>query len=123
MKVLLIEDQPAIAKIAVLLIRSKMDASVEVAETGAEARQMSRQQVYDLVVTDVNLPDGSGYDVVRALREDPRFSGTVMVALSAYGRSEQYEIAREAGCDDYMSKPLDPAKLSEIYHHHAAVTS
>ena len=61
----------------------------------------------DLVLLDMNLPDGSGYDLLRRLRADPATRGLRVVALSADAMPEQVQKAMAAGFDDYWTKPVD----------------
>jgi signal transduction histidine kinase/ActR/RegA family two-component response regulator len=61
----------------------------------------------DLVLLDMNLPDGSGYDLLREIRADPATHGLRVVALSADAMPEQVHKAMAAGFDDYWTKPVD----------------
>ncbi len=61
----------------------------------------------DLVLLDMNLPDGSGYDLLRRLRADPATRELPVVALSADAMPEQIQKAMAAGFDDYWTKPVD----------------
>lgn len=61
----------------------------------------------DLVLLDMNLPDGSGYDLLREIRADPATQGLRVVALSADAMPQQVHKAMAAGFDDYWTKPVD----------------
>ncbi len=76
---------------------------VDTAETGAEAIASYERRQPDLVVLDLNLPDGDGFDVVRRIREH---SGTPIIVLSARGGETDKVNALDLGADDYMTKPF-----------------
>ncbi|TMF66201.1 MAG: response regulator [Chloroflexi bacterium] len=76
---------------------------VETAETGADAKATYDRRPPDLVVLDLNLPDGDGFEVVRHIRER---SGTPIIVLSARGGEEDKVTALDSGADDYMTKPF-----------------
>jgi CheY-like chemotaxis protein len=63
------------------------------------------------VLLDMQLPDMSGLEVIRALRADPETRGLRIVVLSASAMPEEVDQARSAGADHYWTKPLDYAKF------------
>jgi two-component system, sensor histidine kinase and response regulator len=78
------------------------------AATGREALEAVRLERPDLVLLDVNLPDISGIDVCRQIREDPQISGTVVVQISASATSApQAILALDTGADLYLTEPVD----------------
>ena len=68
----------------------------------------------DLVLIDVQLPDVDGLEVTRWLRADPATSGLRIVALTAYAMTGDEDKARAAGCDGYISKPIDTRSLPNV---------
>jgi CheY-like chemotaxis protein len=67
-----------------------------------------------LVVLDLNLPDGDGLDLARKLKTDQRTAGCAILACTAGAMSGDRERALEAGCDAYMSKPIDTREFSTL---------
>src|SRR5205823_690786 len=76
---------------------------VETAETAGDAIASYERKQPDLVVLDLNLPDGDGFEVVRRIREH---SGTPIIVLSARGGETDKVNALDLGADDYMTKPF-----------------
>ena len=64
-----------------------------------------------LIVMDLNLPGITGYEATRTLKADPVTAGIPVVALTAQAMRGDEQKAREAGCDAYLTKPLDAAVL------------
>lgn len=114
LNILLVEDQESVGKISLLLLRKRFGERVRWVQSGEEAIEAARQEVPQLVLVDVSLPDMCGYDVARRLRADGCFAETKIVALSGFDRTEQRPLALEAGCDDYLCKPLDIRDLDRL---------
>jgi CheY-like chemotaxis protein len=67
-----------------------------------EAKQIAAAQHYDLLVSDISMPDGSGLDLVRSLKS----SGVKAIAISGFGTDEDLERSRQAGFDEHITKPV-----------------
>lgn len=67
----------------------------------------------DAVITDINMPKMDGYEVVRQLRANPRFSKTPILVLTTEAETEKRDLARKAGATGWMVKPFDPDRLVE----------
>lgn len=67
----------------------------------------------DLILMDIFLPEQDGYQALEALRSDPRFKDTLIVAVTADASQENMERARRAGFDGFIGKPLDPDRFPE----------
>ena len=114
MKILLVEDHPALAEISCRLLRDLHGHEVSLAATGAEALAAAGLAIPDLVLVDLNLPDMTGYEIAKRLRRDPRFDRTVLVAVTGFGSVVDDEHAREAGIDAHFRKPMDFDVLDEL---------
>jgi signal transduction histidine kinase len=79
---------------------------VDAARDGAEALELLRQNRPDLVLTDVMMPEVSGLDLTRAIKEDPSLRHIPVILLTARGESEGALEGYEAGADDFVSKPF-----------------
>jgi signal transduction histidine kinase/ActR/RegA family two-component response regulator len=81
---------------------------VMTAEDVQGALALARQHEFDLLVSDVGLPDGSGLDLMRALSAEKRIPG---IALTGFGRDDDVRRSKEAGFDEHMTKPVSITKL------------
>ena len=77
------------------------------AKDGETALQLARTEKPDLILMDVLMPGMDGYEATRQLRADPATNELVVVALTASASKEEQERALAAGCDGYISKPID----------------
>jgi CheY-like chemotaxis protein len=84
-----------------LLVRRKY--SVRAASTAGEARALARQEVFDLVISDIGLPDGTGYDLMKELKARYGIPG---ISLTGYGMEEDVLKSRAAGFVQHLTKPV-----------------
>jgi CheY-like chemotaxis protein len=118
LSVLVVDDNRDSAEMLQVLL-GMLGHSVSVAHTGRAALESVANTNPHVVLLDIGLPDMTGYDVAREIRA----SGAApvrLVALTGWGREEGGEAAAEAGFDQYITKPADPALLERILHEAAA---
>jgi two-component system CheB/CheR fusion protein len=108
--ILLIEDDPDIREALALLLRHE-GAEVVVSECARDAATVAARRSFDIVLSDLGLPDVSGERLIGQLRQTT--SGqTKIVAITGYPEPRQSR-ARQAGADSVFTKPLDWARLVE----------
>jgi CheY-like chemotaxis protein len=111
LKILLAEDDMRTVYALSALMRGK-GAQVLVADNGAEALQLLDQHPdVDGVLMDIMMPKMDGYEAMRRLRTDPRFSALPVIALTAKAMKGEQERCLAAGASDYLTKPVDVARL------------
>ena len=111
-KVLVVEDQ----SFNLLLMRLLMERAghrVLTAKTAEEGMEIARRETPDLILMDVTLPGMSGLEATRLLKSEPRTRGICIVGLSAHALKGDAERALIAGCDGYVTKPIDTRTLPE----------
>jgi DNA-binding response OmpR family regulator len=81
------------------------------AESGPEAVEVALLDTPDLIILDVMMPKLDGYDVARQIRAEPATAHVPILMFSAKGRVEDKAAGYEAGVDDYLTKPVHPAKM------------
>src|SRR3954447_2007854 len=106
-RILFVEDEASIAEPFASALRREGFEPV-LARTAAEALARAEQQAPDLVLLDLNLPDGDGRDVARELRRD---SDVPIVMLTARGTETDKIVGLELGADDYVVKPFSGAEV------------
>ncbi len=104
--VLIVEDTPVNLKVMrVLLTRQGFD--VRTATTAEEALQVLKEFTPRIVLTDIQLPGMDGLDLIRRLKCDPSTHDTIVLAVTAFAMKGDEVRAFEAGCDGYVTKPID----------------
>jgi len=107
MRILVVEDDQLLNK--TLCYNLTLEGfSVDSATTKATARQLSMKQDYDLIVLDINLPDGNGFDFCCEIKE--RRPDTAVIFLTARDMENDQLRGFELGADDYVTKPF-PMKV------------
>ena len=106
-RVLVCDDEPQILR-ALRVVLREAGYQVVPAATAGEALDLAAVQPPDAAIVDLVLPDGSGIDVCRSLRE---WSSMPILVLSAVGDEDDKVRALEAGADDYVVKPFAPREL------------
>ena len=81
--------------------------AVQTAEDATQALRILGTDRPRLILMDVQMPGIDGLELTRRLRQDPSLNGVPIVAFSAYAMAAEMENAREAGCDGYITKPID----------------
>lgn len=123
MTVLVIDDNPVNLKLASAVLRAA-GHDVMQAEDAEQALRQLESSVPQLVLTDIALPGISGLELTRRLKADPRYAHLPVVALTASAMKGDEAKVLAAGCDAYISKPLDtrtlPAQLARILEERGA---
>ena len=105
-RVLVVEDEPAIAE-SISYALKRDGYSVSIAPTVADAER--ELETVDLVVLDLILPDGSGFDLLGQIRQ--RGTGIAVIILSSRDEEADRVAALETGADDYVTKPFSPREI------------
>ena len=109
-KLLLIDDDPNL----ILLVKDYLEFrgyQVMTAENGREALDLLEQDIPDMIICDVMMPEMDGYALVKHIREEPRTNRIPVLFLSAKGQSQDRVKGLNEGADVYMVKPFEPEEL------------
>jgi two-component system, chemotaxis family, CheB/CheR fusion protein len=106
LRILLVEDDAETAGSLTALLELE-GARVFTAATAPDALRMLGSEPVDAIVSDISLPDMNGYELMRRIRADDRWSGIYTVALTGHDREGDIQAARDAGFDVHLAKPLD----------------
>ena len=109
-RILVVEDQEDNRAILRDLLQSVGYELIE-AVNGEEALSMAVKHKPDLILMDIQLPVVDGYEATRRIKAEPALLGIPVIAVTSYALSGDEEKAREAGCDDYVTKPFSPRDL------------
>jgi two-component system, sensor histidine kinase and response regulator len=109
-RVLLVEDNEINQEVAMGQLEDA-EVFVDLAENGEIALQMVKDNDYDLVLMDMQMPVMDGIEATRALRANPDYSGLPIIAMTANAMASDREACLEAGMNDHIAKPIDPDQL------------
>jgi PAS domain S-box-containing protein len=118
LRVLVVDDNRSAAKMLGMLIRA-WGGDARVAHDGAEALEVAEQFQPEVALLDLGMPTINGYDVARRLRDEPWGERMVLIAITGWSQEEHKRLAREAGFDHHLAKPVDPDLLRELLTGHA----
>ena len=105
----LVADDNEMNRLLLRTLLGKLDVKCDLAENGARALELLCARSYDLVLLDMEMPVMDGWQTIAHIRNDARLACLDVVALTAHAVGGSAERCLAAGCDDYLSKPLDTA--------------
>ncbi|MBC8257874.1 MAG: response regulator [SAR324 cluster bacterium] len=109
-KILVVEDDPIII-ISLEFLMEQNGYQVLTAINGEDALELAKRQLPDLILLDVMLPGGSGYEICHKLRALKKMTKTKIVLLTARGRGVDVQKGLDAGADTYITKPFSTVDL------------
>ncbi len=112
-RILIVEDNPENMRLLEMALRATNYTLLK-ATDGEEALDMVMREQPDLIIMDIQLPKMNGFEVTRKLRNNPAFSHTPIIAITAYAMKGDKERVIESGCDAYLSKPINTRELPEV---------
>lgn len=120
-KILIVEDNELNMKLFTDLLET---SGYEIVGTrdGTEALGLARQHRPDLILMDIQLPEVSGLDVTRWIKEDDELSDIPVIAVTAFAMKGDEERIREGGCEAYISKPISIGRFLETVRHYLGET-
>lgn len=112
-KILIVEDNAKNMRLFSMILKAAGYIVLEAID-GTEALARAVQEHPDLILMDVQIPGLSGLQVTEKLRQIPGFERVPIIAVSAYAMKGDRERIIEAGCDTYLSKPINTRELSSV---------
>ena len=110
-RILVVEDVEFNRDLIVQLLEDEYE--ILTATDGAEGLEVAERERPDLILMDLSLPVMDGWEAVRRVKASEALRGIPVIALSAHAMKGDEDRARQSGCDDYLSKPLDEDLLFE----------
>lgn len=110
-RVLVVDDEADIRELLLLTLQ-RMGHEADAAESCVEAKKLLAENTYQLCLTDMRLPDGTGLDVLHHISEN--YAAIPVAVITAFGSAENAVAALKAGAFDYLAKPISLKQLREI---------
>ena len=111
-KILIVDDNQDSRELTVKVLKNRGYRIIE-ARDGEEALEKALAEKPDLILMDISIPKINGYEVTRRLKSQADFKATPIIALTAHAMKGDKEKALEAGCDGYISKPINVHELPD----------
>ena len=115
MKILVVDDFSTMRRIVRNLLKEIGYANVEEAEDGAAAIQKLKSSKFDFVVSDINMPNMNGFELLRQVRADPELKEIPVLLVTAEAKKEDIINAAQCGASGYIVKPFTKATLEEKF--------
>ena len=117
--ILVVDDAPMIRRIIKNILKELGFKNIDEAEDGAVALQKLRSNKYDFVITDWNMPNLTGIELVQEIRKDPALKHIPIMMITAEAKKENIILALKSGVNNYIVKPFTPenvkAKIMQIF--------
>ncbi|WP_371875615.1 CheR family methyltransferase [Duganella aceris] len=113
LRVLIVDDSPDVVESFQILLEME-GVIVSTALSGREALKLIDAQVFDIIISDIGMPEMDGYSFMRQVRARPAAAGIPAIALTGFGRSKDVELARGAGFTSHLSKPASVEQLMQL---------
>jgi two-component system, chemotaxis family, CheB/CheR fusion protein len=105
LRILVVDDSAENAEALQYFVETE-GGEARAATGAAEALLIAESEAFDLIISDISMPEINGYQLLRELRKRPHTASVPAIALTGYGRSEDAERTREAGYFAHMTKPV-----------------
>ena len=116
LKFLIVDDFSTMRRIIRGLLKEMGCLNADEAEDGAVALNMLKQNKYDFVVSDINMPNVNGFDLLKAIKADDNLKHLPVLMVTAEARKEDIVLAAQMGASGYIVKPFTKATLEEKLH-------
>jgi len=113
-KILIAEDSPTMRSLIASAITAEGDYDIIEAANGFEALRVLPRESVDLIITDINMPDINGLELISFLKKDERFRLTPLVIITTEGSERDRERGLALGADAYLVKPFNPDDLQQL---------
>jgi two-component system chemotaxis response regulator CheY len=114
MRILVVDDSRAMRAYVRGALLGSFDCTVVEASSGFEAIRLLPRDLYDVVVTDINMPDINGLELIRLVRRSERHGQVPIVIISTLSSTDDHQRALALGANEYLTKPFEPADIVRV---------
>lgn len=109
--ILIADDSATMRAMLVAIVEGLGDYQIVEASSGFEALRLLPRDSVDLILTDINMPDINGLELISYLRSNPNYKDIPVFIISTEGSAKDIEKGRQLGADEYVVKPFSPDAL------------
>ena len=113
-KILITEDSPTMRSLLVSTIETLEGYEIVEAASGFEALRLLPRENVDLIITDINMPDINGLELISYVKNNPNYRHIPLFIISTESSEKDREKGLALGADEYLVKPFNPQKLQEM---------
>ncbi len=114
MKVLVVEDSSAMRNVIASTAEEVAGVTAVQAQNGFEALKLLPSGDFALIITDINMPDLNGLELIRYIRQHPRYQSTPLFIVTTEGSDTDRQRGLALGVNEYLIKPFDPRALKTL---------
>ncbi len=112
-KILIVEDSPTIRSMIISTLDPMGDFQFIESESGFEALKVLPRETFDLIITDINMPDINGLELVSFIKKNEAYKTIPLIIVSTEGSDYDVKKGLDLGADAYIKKPFDPSDLQK----------
>jgi two-component system chemotaxis response regulator CheY len=113
-KILIVDDSAMLRDMLTYSLNSGGFEDITSATDGLEALEIAQLREFDLVITDINMPNMNGFELIKALRELKNYKKTPLIVLTTEKSEEMKKNGKNAGATGWIIKPFEPEKLLKV---------
>ena len=113
-KILIAEDSATMRSLLASTIEAMDEFEIVQAGSGFEALRLLPREKVDLIITDINMPDINGLELISYVRNNPNYKTIPLFIISTEGSEKDMEKGLSLGANEYLVKPFHPVKLQEL---------
>ncbi len=117
-RILVVEDNMDDSIMMAQVVELVMHYQATLAQDGAQAVQLAEDNIFDLILLDMHLPNVQGWHVAESIRQMDQHRNIPIIAVTAYDLAETSQLCDEAGCNAFLIKPIDVESLTGVIRKH-----
>jgi two-component system, chemotaxis family, chemotaxis protein CheY len=116
--ILIADDSATMRAMLVAIVEALGDYHIVEASSGFEALRLLPRGPVDLIMTDINMPDINGLELISYLRNNPNYKDIPIFIISTEGSAKDIEKGKLLGANEYVIKPFSPSELQQLVNHY-----
>ena len=111
--VLIVDDVPDVTEMIGLFLKHA-GYEVATADSGTAALQLANERAFDVVISDIGMPEMNGCELAASLRRRVEYQNTPIIAVTGFSEYDNWEFTWQAGFNAQLTKPIDPSELLQL---------